>query len=179
MMGAANIALVGFMASGKTTVGEALAAMTGMPFHDVDRLVEEVEGASVAEIFATRGEAAFRAREGAVFRQLCEGSGVIIGCGGGTLIDPVNRAALRARCIGVWLRTSLPEILDRMGSSQRAIRPLLQGAAPEVVVPKLLAAREGLYGEDADLVIDTDGRGVVEIAEQIRRSLALPTRFRT
>jgi shikimate kinase len=56
---------------------------------------------------------------------------------------------------------------------------LLQGAAPEVVVPKLLAAREGLYGEDADLVIDTDGRGVVEIAEQIRRALDLPMRFRT
>jgi shikimate kinase len=177
MMGAGNIALVGFMASGKTSVGEALSAMTGIAFHDVDRIVEELEGMSVAEIFASGGEAVFRAREAAVFRQLCEQSGVIIGCGGGTLIDPVNRAALHARCVGVWLRTSVREILDRVGSRDAAIRPLLQGDAPEVVVPRLLAARESLY-EEADIVIDTDGRDVVEIADEVRRTLGLPTRFR-
>ena len=175
MIGAANIALIGFMGSGKTSVGETLAAMTGMPFMDVDRLVEREEGMSVAEIFVRRSESAFRLREGTVFRQVCEGTGQIIACGGGTLIDPLNRIALQSRCVGVWLRTSIPQILDRIGSREEGGRPLLRGGAPEVIVPKLLAAREGLY-QEADLVIDTDGRGVLEIADEIRRALSLPLR---
>ena len=176
MIGAPNIALVGFMGSGKTSVGETLSAMTGLPFRDVDRLVEEAEGAAVAEIFASRGESIFRAREGAVFLQLCEASGVIIGCGGGTLLDPRNRAVMHARCVGVWLRTSVPELLQRIDVRGAAVRPLLQGGDPARIVPQLLAARETLYNE-ADLVVDTDGRGVVEIAEEIRRTLGLPARF--
>lgn len=176
MIGSPNIALVGFMGSGKTSVGEALSAMTGLPFRDVDRLVEEAEGAPVSEIFAGRGESVFRAREGAIFRHLCEGSGTIIGCGGGTLLDPRSRAALHARCVGVWLRTSVAELIRRIDGRGAAIRPLLQGGAPARIVPDLLAARETLYGE-ADLVIDTDGRGVVEIADEIRRTLGLPSRL--
>jgi shikimate kinase len=176
MIGAPNVALVGFMGSGKTSVGEAMSALTGMPFHDVDRIVEEREGVSVAEIFTTLGEVAFRARESAVFRVLCEGSGNIIGCGGGTLIDPRNMAAMRQRCVGVWLRTSVPGILERIDARGTAVRPLLQGGAPEVIVPRLLSSREALYAE-ADLVVDTDGRGVVEIAEDLCRRLALSTRF--
>lgn len=176
MIGAPNIALVGFMGSGKTSVGAALSALTGMPFHDVDRIIEEREGVSIAEIFATRGEATFRARESSVFRLLCEGSGNIIGCGGGTLIDPRNMTAMRQRCVGVWLRTSVPGILERIDARGAAVRPLLQGGSPEVIVPRLLSSREALYAE-ADLVIDTDGRSVVEIAEDLCRQLGLPMRF--
>ena len=99
-----NIALVGFMASGKSSVGHALGEMTGLPFRDVDRLVEEAERLTVPEIFGLLGEPYFREVEGRLFRTLCEGEGQIIGCGGGTLLDPRNRAALRAHCVAIWLR---------------------------------------------------------------------------
>ena len=167
-----NIALVGFMAAGKTSVGLLLSARTRIPFVDVDRCVEEAEGKSVAEIFAMKGEAYFREAEGTIFRTLCEGSGRIIGCGGGTLIDPRNRAALVDGCFAVWLRVSAEEVLERISRPDAPIRPLVEGS-PRLVVPRLLQARESLYGI-ADLVIETAGRAIDQIAEEIRVALSIP-----
>jgi shikimate kinase len=167
-----NIALIGFMAAGKTSVGLALSALTRIPFVDVDLCIEEAEGMSVAEIFAAKGEPYFREAEGAVFRRLCEGSGRIIGCGGGTLIDPRNRAALVDGCRTVWLRVSAEDVLNRIARPDAPVRPLVEGA-PRLIVPKLLQTRESLYGI-ADLTIETAGRGIDEIAQEIRFSLCLP-----
>lgn len=167
-----NIALIGFMAAGKTSVGLLLSARTGIPFVDVDRCVEEAEGMTVAEVFASRGESHFREAEGAIFRTLCEGSGRIIACGGGTLIDPRNRATLLEGCFSIWLRVSSEEVLARMARPEAPDRPLVVGS-PGLIVPRLLQAREGLYTL-ADLVIEAKGRGVDDIAEEIRLSLALP-----
>jgi shikimate kinase len=169
-----NIALVGFMASGKSSVGQVLGSRTGLPFRDVDHLVEEAEGMSVGEIFALRGEPHFREAEGDLFRRLCAGEGQIIGCGGGTLIDPRNRAALRARCVAIWLRASAGELIRRLETTRGDARPLLAGGEPRLVVPSLLPAREGLY-RGADISIETDGRGVEEIASEIIQRLSLPT----
>lgn len=169
---APNVALIGFMASGKTTVGEVLAARWGLPFHDVDLLVELAEGMSVAEIFAHRGEAHFREVEGMIFRGLCEQQGIVIGCGGGTLIDPLNRASLATRCFAVWLRASAGEILRRIEQGGPA-RPLLHGADPAIVVPQLLQAREGLYA-GSDLVVETDGRSVEQIVAEICAHAGFP-----
>ncbi len=168
-----NIALIGFMASGKTSVGQALSARTGLLFHDVDQLVERAERMPVAEIFATRGEPYFREVEGRLFRALCEGKGQIIGCGGGTLLDPRNRAALRTRCVAIWLKASAEELIRRLDASGTSARPLLGGSEPAVIVPPLLSAREGIYSR-ADFPIETDGRSVGEIAAEIARRLALP-----
>ncbi len=167
-----NIALIGFMAAGKTSVGLALSALTKIPFVDIDLLVEESEGMSIAEIFATRGEGYFREVEGAVFRGLCEGAGRILGCGGGTLIDPRNRVALMDGCRAVWLRVSAEEVLDRISRPDAPARPLIDGS-PRLIVPRLLQSRETLYGI-ADLTVDTAGRGIEEIAEGIRVALSLP-----
>jgi shikimate kinase len=172
---AANIALIGFMATGKTSVGRSLSARTGLPFQDVDELIEAAERMSVSEIFAARGEAYFRDRESAVFRRLCGGTGQIIGCGGGTLIDPQNMLILRSRCFAVWLRTSAEEILRRIEGPAAPPRPLIPEGDSVSAVTKLLRGREGLY-QGADLVVDTDGRTVEEISDQIRLQLALPLR---
>ncbi len=170
-----NIALIGFMGAGKSSVGRDLGARKGMPFLDLDGIIEENEALPIAEIFAARGEPYFREIEGLLFRRLCEGVGQIIGCGGGTLIDPRNRAVLEARCFSVWLRASVPEILRRIESEAAPVRPLIRGADPRIVVPALLRAREGAY-RGADLVIDTDGRSVEEISLAIRAALPFPFR---
>lgn len=168
-----NIALVGFMAAGKTSVGIRLAEQTGLPFYDVDRIVEDLEGASVADIFARRGEAYFREREGLIFRQVCEGSSQIIACGGGTVIDERNRDCLAARCVAVWLRASAGAILQRIAEPGAPVRPLVRNGDAGLVVPDLMRRREVLYAQ-ADLVVETDGRPVDEIAREIAIRLGLP-----
>ncbi len=168
-----NIALIGFMAAGKTSVGLALSRLTGLPFADVDTVIEANEGRPIPEIFATKGEAYFREAEGMVFRGLCEGIGRIIGCGGGTLIDPRNRAAMEEGCFAVWLRVSAAGVIERIARPDAPVRPLVEGKPAGIVVPGLLRAREPLY-RDADLVIETEGRTVDDISEEIRAYLGLP-----
>lgn len=169
-----NVALVGFMASGKSSVGRALSSRTGLPFRDVDFLVEEAERRTIAGIFAQQGEAYFREVEGRVFRALCAGEGQIIGCGGGTLLDPRNRAAMRGRCVTVWLKAHAEELIRRIEASPADARPLLKGGEARFVVPPLLSVREGLY-QGADLPVETEGRSVEEIAGEIALLLSLPS----
>lgn len=173
MIDGRNIALIGFMAAGKTSVGKRLAERTGLPFFDIDRIVEEIEGASVADIFARRGEAYFREREGLVFRQICEGANQIIACGGGTVIDERNRECIEHRCHAVWLRASAGAVLQRIAEPGAPIRPLVREVDPGIVVPELMRRREALYA-GADLVIETDGRSIEEIALEIQMRLGLP-----
>ncbi len=167
-----NIALIGFMAAGKTQVGAALSRRSGLPFVDVDALVESLEQAPVHRIFREKGEAYFRRLETIVLRNLCEGSGAIIGCGGGTVLAEENRRMLHERCILVWLRVSGGEVLDRLARPDSPRRPVLEGLDPARVVPDLLRAREPWY-EEADFKIETDGRSVEDIAEEISLRLGL------
>ncbi len=168
-----NIALIGFMASGKTSVGALLGERTGLPFIDIDRILEDLEGLSVAEIFARRGEAYFREREGRLFRQICEGSSQIIACGGGTTIDQQNRDCLAARCVAVWLRASAGEILQRIAEPGAPVRPMLREGDRSLIVPELMRRREAFYA-GAELIVETDGRTVEEIAGEIAARLGLP-----
>lgn len=170
---AANIALIGFMASGKTSVGRLLSHKTGLPYQDVDGLIEAHEGMTIAEIFASRGEKYFRELETTIFRRLCAATEQIIGLGGGTLIDPENSVILRSRCYAVWLRVSAREVARRIKSPGAPVRPLIPRDGPLEAVSKLLCSREPLYS-GADLVVYTDGRTIDEIAEEIRIELALP-----
>ena len=172
---AVNIALIGFMAAGKTSVGHSLSLRTGLPFQDIDCLIEAAERMTVAEIFASRGEAYFRARESTVFRQLCAAAGQIIGCGGGTLIDPENMGILRSRCFAIWLRASAEEIVRRIEIPGAPARPLIHRGDRLAAVSRVLRSREPLY-RGADLVIDTDGKSIAEIVERICVELALPSR---
>jgi shikimate kinase len=168
-----NIALIGFMTAGKTHVGAALSAGTGLPFVDIDLLVEEVERMPVHRIFQVKGEPYFRRLESGILRTLCEGSGQIIGCGGGTVLAEENRRLLRERCRTVWLRVSAGAVLDRLEQPDSPRRPVLEGLDAGTVVPELLRQREPLYA-GADLAVDTDRREPVEIARQIALWVGLP-----
>lgn len=163
---AANIALIGFMAAGKSSVGRLLGERLGRPFIDVDDEIERAESLTVADIFARHGEGYFRDREGEVFRRVAEGMGLIIGLGGGTLLDPRNRAVLLARCATVWLKASAQEVIRRMALPDAPERPLVQGGEPGIVVPRLLGVREPLY-RGADLIVDTDGKSIDAICDEI------------
>jgi shikimate kinase len=167
------VALVGFMAAGKTRVGTRLSELTGMPFHDIDLLIERMVQLPVHRIFQERGEPYFRSIEAAVLRDLCRGSGQIIGCGGGTVLSEENRVRLRERCVTVWLRASEREILGRLEDPESPRRPLLEGVDPEEVVARLLGQREPLYAA-ADCTVETDARTVEAIAREIAFRLGLP-----
>jgi len=169
-----NLALTGFMTAGKSLVGQELARRTGMPLVDIDQLICEIERMPVHEIFRTRGEPYFRRIESQLLHQLCQGSGQVISCGGGTVLDPANLELLRNRCVTVWLRVSEESVLRRLEDPTSPQRPLLESLEPGIVVHKLLLQREPLYAQ-ADFVVDTDGRTVQEVADEIIRELGIPT----
>lgn len=165
--GVERVVLWGFMASGKSTVGEALARSLGWELVDLDREIERREGRTIAEIFAAEGEAAFRRVEVEVTREQIGRSRVVVSCGGGWVTNPESASLVPPRSLTVWLRVSPERVLERVrGDGDGPVRPLLAGDDPAVTVRRLLAAREPLYSR-ADLVVDTDGVGVGDIARQI------------
>jgi shikimate kinase len=168
-----HVVLVGMMATGKTTVGEWLAAHLDRPFLDSDQLVEARTGHTVKELFAGRGEAGFRAEESAALADsLAATEPVVIAAAGGAVLDPTNRRLIRpaaaAGGLVVWLRAE-PAVLARRAVSG-SHRPLLDDD-PLGTLTRLAAVREPLYREVADLEIDETGPGgdltSVEIGQRI------------
>lgn len=163
----ANIVLTGFMATGKSTVGKALSKALGMRFVDIDSLIEIEAGLSVADIFKERGEAFFREAEGLVVRKLTSGGygeGLIVSTGGGVVVNPVNRAALKGWSTVICLSASVDEILKRVG--KKADRPLLDVADRRGEIERLLTERAAAYS-DCHLLIDTTTASVSEVIEKI------------
>ena len=153
------VVLVGAPASGKTTVGTALAGMLGLTFRDTDADVEAVTGSTVADLFVDHGEQHFRAlEEQAVARALAEHDGVLA-LGGGAVLSATTRELLvaygRRGGTVVWLEVDLPSAARRAGLSRD--RPLLQ-VNPRAVLRSLLEARTPLYREVATLTVPTGGR---------------------
>ncbi len=164
-----NLALIGFMATGKTTVGRELARRLGWPFVDTDELVERRAGRPIPEIFAQDGEAAFRALEREAVREAARLRPAVIACGGGVPLDPRNVRELRRTCRLVLLEADLETVLARVGSA--ADRPLLNGD-PEGQARRLLVERTPRYREVADLVVDTSRLGVAAAAQRILEEVA-------
>ena len=128
-----NIILVGFMASGKSHVGQILSQRTGLTVVDTDKLIVERAGKSIERIFADQGEAAFRALEREVIAELCQAGGQIISAGGGAFLDPDNRRAMLDGGMVFCLQARPETIYQRLkpgNDSGRAVRPLLQGPDP-------------------------------------------------
>jgi shikimate dehydrogenase len=160
-----NIALVGFMGSGKSAVAERLAALSGMALIDVDKRIEEKAGLSVAEIFERGGEKEFRRMEQAEIDELRLVSGHVVSCGGGAVLNRANVRVLRNNCLSVWLWVNIRTALDRVGST--VTRPLLHGTDPETAATALLANRVHYYARTCDLLISTERKSPDEIAERI------------
>ena len=175
MKGATNVFLVGPMGAGKSTIGRHLARVLGQRFVDADREIEARTGASISLIFDLEGEAGFRRRESAVIAELAASDGLVVATGGGAVLDPANRAALRQRGTVVYLHAPL-EVLVRRTHRDRD-RPLLQTEDPERVLSSLLAIRDPLYREIADIIIETDQRPPRMVVQEVLSRLAeLPPR---
>ncbi len=167
-----NIVLVGFMASGKTVVGRALAKRTGRKLIDTDDVVVPGES-SFAEIFAKEGEAGFRRREKAAIVKVARERGAVISTGGGAILDPDNVKALKRSGVVVYLRTSPNELIERIAADPRE-RPLVKASTNGELrarVDELLAKRTPIYESVADHVVVCNGRTPDQIARDIARRL--------
>jgi len=149
-----NIVLVGFMGSGKTTVGKLLAEQTGMPLVDMDTQIEERSGKTINEIFAQDGEPHFRALEREMVQELASKDGQIISTGGGIVLNPNNIANFEKTGLVVCLLVDADTVLDRVRHD--STRPLLAGDK-ETKIVELLQSRKHLY-ESITHKINTNGR---------------------
>ncbi len=163
------------MGAGKSTIGRLLAKELRVPFKDSDKEIEQRTGANIPWIFDVEGEAGFREREQAVIVELCEQEGMVLATGGGAVMRPENRAALRQGGRVVYLHATVEQQIDR--TSRDRNRPLLRNADPGKVLRELLAIRDPLYREIADIVVDTDERPPRLVVQEILERLdALPPR---
>ena len=164
------IVLVGLMGAGKTTVGRILADGCGLRFIDLDDEIEIQAGMSVAELFASQGESAFRDLEAAVSLDLAPRSDVVVAVGGGWMVNTAARQAWPEASI-IWLVVSPPVAALRIGS-HAASRPLLEGRNAQDILERLLARRLPAYTE-ALYTVHTDGSKAEEIAAEIARLVGL------
>ena len=156
-----NIVLIGFMGSGKTTVGKALSVKCGREFLDTDALIESKESRKISEIFAKEGEGHFRKLEYAVLNNLTEAKDKIISTGGGIVTYPDNRGLLKKAGKVVYLRVKPETVVKRLEGDES--RPLLMGDDKLSKVENLLSSRKAMYEEAADIIIDVDYLLVEEI----------------
>ena len=164
-MTADKIYLVGFMAAGKTTVGQALAARLGWQVEDVDALIEARERRTVADIFARQGEPYFRALEREILKLLAPLRHVVVATGGGSFMDPENRAAINMDGVSIWLDVPFEEVVARLPADGR--RPL---AADRAQLERLFALRRVGYAH-AHIRIAAGEAPAEEIADRIMDAL--------
>jgi 3-dehydroquinate synthase len=164
-----NVFLVGLMGAGKTTIGRILARKLGLKFVDSDHEIEARTGASIPWIFEIEGETSFRRREADVIRELCGQEGLVLATGGGAILNADSRALLKSRGTVVYLRATVNSILQRTAHDKN--RPLLQTADPRKKLEELMAVRDPLYTEIADLVIDTGRPNVQSMVQTILTQL--------
>jgi shikimate kinase len=157
-----TIVLMGAPGAGKTSTGKRLARRLGKTFVDVDQRIEEVMGKPVAEIFADEGEAHFRELEEEATLELLE-SHDVVALGGGAVMNPSIQEALRGHDV-IWLKVSIGQATRRVGMNKA--RPLLLGNVRGKLI-ELLRERTPVYERLATQVVDTDGRGSVEVADQL------------
>jgi shikimate kinase len=148
------IVLVGMMGAGKTTVGRKLAARLGRHFVDSDEEVEKAAGMSIEDIFATRGEADFRAGEVRVIARLLKEPDVVIGTGGGAFMNSETRASVKTAAISVWIKADFELLFARV--QRRSNRPLLRTANPRQTLQDLIEKRYPTYAEADVTVISRD-----------------------
>lgn len=161
-----NIALFGFMGVGKSSVGRLLAERMGLAFVDLDEEIVKRRGTAINAIFEEEGEARFRGIEREVTGEIARLDGLVIACGGGTVLDPNNLAALRSGSTMVLLTAGIETIINRV-ENERGVRPLLEVDDRKRRIEALLTKRHPAYIEAADLIVDTTGQDPQAIAEAI------------
>ena len=166
---AQSIYFVGLMAVGKTSIGKHLAASLGREFFDSDQVIEERSGVPIAWMFDVEGESAFRDREQAVIDEFTSMESIVLATGGGAVLRPANRRALRSRGCAVHLYSPIDRLMKRAAKDRR--RPLLQQGDPRETLERLWQERKPLYNEVADYRFLTTGQGARALAEDVERTL--------
>jgi len=159
-----NLALVGFMGTGKSSAGRLAAALLRFQFVDTDELIETRAGKRISDIFAQEGEARFREYEAAVVVELETFSKTVISTGGGLVTNAANLTSLKTHALVVCLWASPESIWQRV--RHQSHRPLLREADPQAKIGRLLAEREPLYRQ-ADVLVNTERRSIKDVSQQI------------
>ena len=168
-----NLTLIGYRATGKTTLARRLALRLAWDWVDADVEIERRAGKSIARVFAEDGEPVFRDLEAAVIAELCRRPRLIVAAGGGAPLREESRRAMRNSGRVVWLTATPETILARMtGDATTADRrPSLTNLPPRGEIEQLLSRREPIYREAAHLVIDTEGKSPEQLTEEILAGL--------
>ncbi len=165
-----NVALIGFMGAGKTAVGKALATRLGLEFVEMDDLIEQAAGKPIPDIFRDAGEIGFRELEIEVTQWAAEGTGRVIACGGGAVLNKINIDRLRETSRTVYL-TASPAAVLRRTSTDPTERPLLKVDDPKQRVKELMAERRPFYERAADITVNTSRLTPEGVADEIVRAL--------
>ena len=159
-----NLALIGFMGTGKSCVGRLAADLMHFTFLDTDHVIEARAGKAVSDIFAQDGESAFRQWERRIVEELTRREKTVIATGGGLPADPANLASLKTHALVICLWASPESIWERVRGHDH--RPLLNESDPLSTIRELLAAREPHYRQ-ADVLVNTGMRSVREVAQHV------------
>ncbi len=162
------IVLLGMMGAGKTSVGKTLADLVSIPFYDSDAEIESATGLGIPQIFAERGEPAFRSLERETVMRLLNECTCVLSLGGGAFINAETRAEIKKKAVSVWLKVDRSVLLRRV--SHQGNRPLLQGNAKENL-ERLLSEREPIYAQ-ADVTVVCDDSPILENARRILAALS-------
>jgi shikimate kinase len=149
------------MATGKSSVGKRLAEILGRDFLDLDAMIEAEEGMPISQIFAQRGEPAFRTLEVRMVERVAERSGCVIAAGGGTILNPKNLETLKRNGVVIALEADADAVLSRIGDGED--RPLLRVADKRGRIRELMELRKGAYAM-ADIAVDTSRLSIEEVA---------------
>lgn len=157
------------MGAGKSTVGRQLAESLGYEFQDSDHEIQRRTGVDIPTIFEFEGEEGFRNRERQVVEELAQQDGIVMATGGGVVLTPENRRQLAARGFVIYLHCSPEQQYARTARDRN--RPLLDTDDPQQRLRDLMAEREPIYRQVADMVVSTERRGTSSVVKEIRRRL--------
>ena len=159
-----NLALIGFMGTGKSSAGRLAADILRFTFLDTDRVIEARAGSAISDVFAQQGEPAFREWERRIVEELTHRSKTVIATGGGLPVNDANLLSLKSHALVLCLWASPETVFERVRHSDH--RPLLNDPEPLEKIRALLAARKPFYCQ-ADVLVNTERRSVKEVAAQV------------
>ena len=166
----AKTLLIGFMGAGKSTVSAKLSELLAMEIMEMDAHIQEKEGMSIKEIFAVNGEEYFRNCESNTLIELREKKHMVVSCGGGVPLREKNVELMKNSGYVVWLTATPEAIYERVKDSTE--RPLLNGNMNVLFIQNLMESRREKYERAADIVIDTTGKEIEEICEELLQKLS-------
>jgi shikimate kinase len=168
-----KVILIGYRATGKSTVGLLLSQKLKIPFVDTDLLIEEAAGLPIKELVAQEGWEIFREKENAVIASLSKKNNCVIATGGGAILAEQNRVLLKNMGVLVYLKTSLHDVIERLKRDAKSeqIRPQFTSDNLVAETVAVLKERIPLYESAADFTVDTEGKNVVRVTDDIYQHL--------